>query len=584
MNLRAYWRFVVVAYQFLPLIIAYTRDKRRFLLFGGSREVSSEQRRKRAASLLNSLLTLGPTFIKLGQLLSTRPDILPPEYIDEFSKLQDSVPPAPWEEARVVLEEDLGPVADRFAEFDTDAISGASLGQVYYAEIDGQPVAVKIRRPGVKDLVDSDLKVVRWSIPLLIRFVGDAQAFSLETLADEFDRTIRQEMDYSREARMLTEIKGNFRDNGDIRIPDVIGTHSTGRVLTMEYVPGTKISNVEELDTQRLDRTELAETLQRAYLDMIVEDGVFHADPHPGNLAVQDDGTLVFYDFGMSGYVDPFIQDKIVDFYTAIAAQDIDAILDTLIEMGTLSPEADREVMADVMELAIADARGEDVEQYRVQQIVQQVEDTIYEFPLRLPSNLALVLRVATVVEGVCVTLDPDFDFISVATDYLNQEGYIEAGVRDFIEDRFNEGRDAVESTVRIPPKIEDALDRVEREDLHVRADIEDSEQVIERLGRRLVLGLALAAGGISTAMLYSFQPGGTVAIAIAGGLTALVGFLLYRSFRKRRGIRATPQFTRQSMREQEQQREQDGASGALGFGDAAVDTGDDGANGDGGR
>jgi predicted unusual protein kinase regulating ubiquinone biosynthesis (AarF/ABC1/UbiB family) len=584
-NLRAYWRFVIVTYQFLPLIIAYARDKRRFLLFGRSRDVSPEQRRKRASSLLGSLLTLGPTFIKLGQLLSTRPDILPPEYIEEFSKLQDSVPPARWEEARVVLEEDLGPVGERFDEFDTDAISGASLGQVYYAEVNGDPVAVKVRRPGVKDLVEADLKVVRWSIPLLIRFVGDAQAFSLETLADEFDRTIRQEMDYNREARMLKEIKGNFRDNTDIRIPDVIGTHSTGRVLTMEYVPGTKISNVDELDTQRLDRTKLAETLQRAYLDMIIEDGVFHADPHPGNLAVQDDGTLVFYDFGMSGYVDPFIQNKIVDFYTAVAAQDIDAILDTLIEMGTLSPEADREVMSDVMELAIADARGEDVEQYRVQQIVQQVEDTIYEFPLRLPSNLALVLRVATVVEGVCVTLDPDFDFISVATEYLNQEGYIEAGVRDFVEDRVNEGRDAVESTVRIPPKIENALDRVEREDFHIRADIEDSEQVLQRLAKRLVLGLALAAGSISTAMLYSFQRSETVAIAVAGTLTALVGILVYWSFRKRRGIRAKPQFTRQNMRQQEQERDQEaGASGAFGIGDAVVEGGGDETDGDGGR
>ena len=569
MNLRAYWRFIIVAYQFLPLIVAYARDRRRFILFGRSRDVSAEQRRRRAASLLDSLLTLGPTFIKLGQLLSTRPDILPPEYIDEFAKLQDSVPPASWDEARVVLEEELGPVGDRFTEFDTDAISGASLGQVYYAEIDGQQVAVKVRRPGVKELVEADLKVIRWSLPLLIRFIGEAQAFSLETLADEFERTIRQEMDYNREARMLNEIKTNFQQDDDIRIPAVVGTHSTGRVLTMEYVPGTKISNVEQLDTQRLDRSNLAETLQRAYLKMIIDDGVFHADPHPGNLAVQDDGTLVFYDFGMSGYVDPFIQNKIVDFYTAVAAQDIDAILDALIEMGTLSPEADRQVMGEVMELAIADARGEDVEQYRVQQIVQQVEDTIYEFPLRLPSNLALVLRVATVVEGVCVTLDPDFDFISVATQYLREQGYIEEGVRDFVEDRVQEGRDAVESSVRIPPKIESALDRVDREDFHIRADIEDSERNLERLARRLVLGLALAAGGISTAMLYSFRPAQPVAIAIAGSLTLVVGFLLFRSFRKRRGIRAQPQFTRQNLREMEGGDE--GASGTLGFGDAAV-------------
>jgi predicted unusual protein kinase regulating ubiquinone biosynthesis (AarF/ABC1/UbiB family) len=570
-NLRAYWRFVVVVRQFLPLLVAYARDRRRFVVFGGSRQVSPEQRRKRAASLLDSLLTLGPTFIKLGQLLSTRPDILPPEYIDEFTKLQDSVPPADWAEAKVVLEEELGPVEDRFAEFDTDAISGASLGQVYSGRIDSQRVAVKVRRPGVEDLVEADLRVIRWSLPVLMYFVGEARSFSLETLADEFAKTIRQEMDYNREGRMLTEIKGNFQANEDIRIPEVIETHSTGRVLTMEYVPGTKISDVEKLDARNLDRSRLAETLQRTYLKMIIGDGIFHADPHPGNLAVQDDGTLVFYDFGMSGYVDPFVQDRIVDFYAAVASQDIDAILDTLVEMGTLSPEADRQVMGDVMELAIADARGEDIEQYRVQQIIQQVEDTIYEFPLRLPSNLALVLRVATVVEGVCVTLDPDFDFISVATEFLREEGYIEEGVRDFVEDRVTEVREATESVVRVPPKLESALDRIEREDLHVRADIEDSDGLLDQLAARIVLGMALAAGAVSTAFLYAFST--VEATAVAGGATLVVVALLYRSFRERSGIRAQPQFTRQNLRER--RGDEGDAGGALGFGDAAVGEGE---------
>jgi predicted unusual protein kinase regulating ubiquinone biosynthesis (AarF/ABC1/UbiB family) len=575
-NLRAYWRFVVVAWQFLPLILSYARDRRRFILFGGSRQVSPETRRKRAASLLDSMLTLGPTFIKLGQLLSTRPDILPPEYIEEFSKLQDSVPPADWADAREVVEAELGPVEEEFAAFDTEAISGASLGQVYFASIDGQDVAVKVRRPGVEGLVEADLRVIRWSLPLLIRFVNDAQSFSLETLADEFAKTIRQEMDYEREARMLKEIRHEFADDDRIRIPGVVDSHSTGRVLTMEYVPGTKISDVDELDELEVDRSELAETLQRAYLKMIIEDGVFHADPHPGNLAVQDDGTLVFYDFGMSGYVDPFVQDKIVDFYAAVAAQDIDAILDTLIEMGTLSPEADRQVMGDVMELAIADARGDEIEQYRVQQIVQQVEDTIYEFPLRLPSNLALVLRVATVVEGVCVTLDPDFDFISVATSYLRERGYIEEGVRDFIEDRATEVQDAVKSSVRVPPKLESVLDRVEREDLHVRADVEDSDGHLRRLTARLIFGMALSAGAVSTAILYAFAS--LEATAVAGVATAGVGFLLYRSFRKRRGIRAQPQFTRQSMRQRDAESEAGagGAGGALGFGEAVATDADE--------
>ncbi|WP_018257685.1 AarF/UbiB family protein [Halomicrobium katesii] len=550
MNLRAYWRFVVVVRHFLPLGLSYARDRNRFLLFGRSRDVNPEQRRRRAGRLLDSLLTLGPTFIKLGQLLSTRPDVLPPEYIDEFAQLQDRVPPAPWDEARTVLEDELGPVDEAFDDFEDEAISGASLGQVYRAEVDGDAVAVKIRRPGIEDLVEADLRAIRWSLPILMYFVGETRSFSLETLADEFSKTIREEMDYGREAEMLTEIRGNFADNDRIRIPGVVETHSTNRVLTMEYLPGTKINDVEELDELSVDRTRLAETLQRSYLQMIIDDGVFHADPHPGNLAVQSDGTLVFYDFGMSGRVDPFVQDRIVDFYAAVASQDIDAILDALIEMGTLSPEADRQVMGEVMELAIADARGEDLEQYRVQQIIQQVEDTIYEFPLRLPANLALVLRVATVVEGVCVTLDPDFDFITVATEYLREEGHIAAGAKQYAQDRADEVRDAAESMVRVPPKLESALDRIEREDLHVRADIEDSDGVLERMTRRLILGMILASGTLSTALLYTAST--DEATAVAGVGTLAVAGVTYLSFRRSKGLRATPQFTRQSMRQRE--------------------------------
>jgi predicted unusual protein kinase regulating ubiquinone biosynthesis (AarF/ABC1/UbiB family) len=563
---RSYWRFLVVIWHLLPLILAYARDRRRFLLFGGTRDVSAEQRRKRARSLLNSLVTLGPTFVKLGQLLSTRPDVLPPEYIAEFSKLQDRVPPADWKEAKVVVEEELGAVDEQFEDFNTSAISGASLGQVYKASIDGEPVAVKVRRPGVEKLVAADLRVIRWSLPLLMYFVDDARSFSLETLADEFDKRIRQEMDYEREASMLREIRANFEHTDGIRMPHVIESHSTRRVLTMEYVGGTKITDTEALAGKNIDLTELADRLQRTYLQMIVEDGVFHGDPHPGNLAVADDGTLIFYDFGMSGYVDPFIQDKIVAFYTAIARRDIEAILDTLIEIGTLSPDADREVMGEIMELAIADLSGEDIEQYRVQQIVQQVEDTIYEFPLRLPANLALVLRVATVVEGVCVTLDADFDFIAVATDFLRTEGYVEEGIREYIGDRRDEIRDAAGASVRVPPKLESVLDRMDRDDLQVDATIRDSDKHFRRLGKRLVLGMLFAAGIVSTTMLFVLST--PLATAVGGGVTVFVGILLYRSFQSGIGIYTEPQFTRQRMRERES--EESGA--AIGFGDELIE------------
>ena len=550
MNIRAYWRFVVVLWQFLPLVIAYARDRRRFILFGGSREVSSAQRRERAVMLLESLLTLGPTFIKLGQLLSTRPDSLPPEYLSEFSRLQDDVPPADWPDARAVIESEIGPIDETFDDFDTDPISGASLGQVYVARLDDEPVAVKVRRPGVQSQVEADLRVVKWSVPILMRFVDESRSFSLETLADEFNKTIREEMDYEREADMLTEIKRNFADNDDIRIPDIEEEYSTRQVLTMEYVSGTKISDLDRLDELGLDRSDLARRLQRTYLQMIIEDGVFHADPHPGNLAVKDDGTLVFYDFGMSGYVDPFVQDRIVDFYGAIARRDIDAILDALIEMGTLSPETDRQLMAEVAELAIQDASGEDVDQYRVQQIVQQLEDTIYEFPLRLPSNLALVLRVATVVEGVCVTLDPEFDFISVATSYLGDQGYIEEGVREYISDRGDELQESASAIVRVPPKLESVLNRIERDSLRVTAEVSDDRDYFDRLARRVVLGLFITAGTISSTLLYVFDEGlGSFIFAVASVALALI---LYRSFSKSQTVGGSPQFTRQRMRQRE--------------------------------
>jgi predicted unusual protein kinase regulating ubiquinone biosynthesis (AarF/ABC1/UbiB family) len=492
-------------------------------------------------------LKLGPTFIKLGQLLSTRPDVLPPAYIDVLSSLQDDVPAADWADAKQVLEAEVGPVDDAFAEFDTDPISGASLGQVYKATVNGDDVAVKVRRPGVEDLVEADLRVIRWSLPILLYFVGDAQAFSLENLADEFAKTIREEMDYEREARMLAEIKSNFAESDEIRIPAVVDSHSGPRVLTMEYLPGTKINDVDALDEKGIDRERVAETLQNAYLQMIIDDGVFHADPHPGNLAVLDDGAIVFYDFGMSGRVNEFVQDKIVEFYVAVANQDIDAILDSLIAIGTLSPEANRDVMGDVMELAIADARGEDIEQYRVQQIIGQIEDSIYEFPFRLPPNLALVLRVATVVEGVCVTLDPRFDFIETATTYLTEQGYREETVRQYLSDAGDQFQSAAQSLVRVPPKLEDTLDTAQRGNLTVQVELGDDKGVIDKLARRLVSGLVFGFSLLSTAYLYA---GGDYYATAVSGVIGLAGaFFLWRSFRSKKGIRASPQFTRQEMK-----------------------------------
>lgn len=479
--------------------------------------------------------------------------MVPPEYIDVLASLQDEVPPADWPEAKEVLEDELGPVEETFEEFDTDAISGASLGQVYRAVHEGKQVAVKVRRPGIVPLVNADLRVIRWSLPVIVFLTDESSSFSLSNLAEEFSKTMREEMDYGRERAMLEEIDENFAGDEEIRIPDTHADASGDSVLTMEYLPGTKINDIEELDAKGIDRTELATRLQRIYLQMIIEDGVFHADPHPGNLAVDDEGAVIFYDFGMSGRVDPYVQEKIVEFYVAIAEKDTDAILDALVDMGTLSPEADREVMGRVMELAIQDARGEEIEQYRVQQIIEQVEGTIYEFPLRLPRNLALVLRVATVVEGVCVTLDPDFDFISVATDYLTEQGYREETVRRIADEAREQAEETAGSLVRVPGKLEGVLTGLEDESLTVNINVEDDNDVLRNLAKRLILGIFVAAGVLSAALIYAFGQDWRVSAGILA-VTAPIVVTLWRSFRrKQQSIRATPQFTRQSMREREQ-------------------------------
>ncbi|MFP4591133.1 MAG: ABC1 kinase family protein [Halobacteriales archaeon] len=545
---RASWRSLKVFWIFLPFTVAYLRDRRRYVLFGSGRRVSAERQRRRATRLLETLIDLGPTFIKLGQLLSTRPDVLPPVYLEVMGTLQDDVPPAPWSEAEAVIEDELGPVDEHFEAFDTDPISGASLGQVYRATVEDEPVAVKVRRPGVESLVEADLVVIRWILRIALPFVDDARAFSIRNLADEFGRTIREEMDYHHERAMLEEIRGNFVDRPSVRMPRVVDTHSGERVLTMEYVEGTKVTDVEGLRARAIDRTAVAERLELAYFRMIVEDGVFHADPHPGNIAVQDDGTIVFYDFGITGRVPPFVQGKIVDFYVGIVNDDIDAILDTLVEVGTLSPDADRRVMGEILEIAIEDARGRTVEQYRIQQIVRQIEESIYEFPLRLPANLALILRVATVVEGVCVTLNPEYDFIAVASNYLREQGYIEESVRQFLGDARGDLTQAARSSVAIPPKLEDALDRVEHGDFRVEANLVDENRLLDRLARRVVLGLLASAAVVSGAILLAADEAVASAIAIAGAL-GIVLVLWHSLRRRRRGIRARPQFTRQEMR-----------------------------------
>ena len=561
-RLRALWRLLVVVKTFVPLAVRWWRDRRRFLLFGSGRDVSDEQSYERAEYLLSAFVSLGPTFIKLGQLLSTRPDVLPQAYVDVLSRLQDRVPPDPWEEIEPVLDDEIGEVDAVFESFDREPISGASLGQVYTARLDGGRVAVKVLRPGIRRRVEADIRVLSVLVPVLVRFTSPSQQFTLENITDEFATSIRREMDYELEAQTLRQIAENFADDPKIRLPDVESKHSTDRVLVMEYVEGIKITDLEALDRRGIDRPALVERLENAYMQMIVEHGVFHADPHPGNLAVKEDGTIVFYDFGMAGRLSDRTREQLFEFYVAVAEDDVDRMIDAFVAMGALDPDADRQLIADGFELVLDSFRGEDISQYRVAELLEQFQGTMQEMPIRLPQDLALVVRVSSVLEGVCRTLDPDFDFINVVKEYVADQA-TETETADRVREEVRSRVVEFERSVRrVPAQLDAALDRAERDTLRTSMDIESEDGVFSRLARQVVFGSATAAAVVATAGLYGVGSGSWTVVAAGGAV--LLGVLTKRSFRTtgpRRDVQAGTTMAQRSLQGRRQHKSEQGRS-----------------------
>jgi predicted unusual protein kinase regulating ubiquinone biosynthesis (AarF/ABC1/UbiB family) len=347
---------------------------------------------------------------------------------------------------------------------------------------------------------------------------------------------------------MLRTVRENFADEPRVRIPRALSAYSTERVLTMEYVDGTKIDDVAAIDAMGLDREALVRRLEETYIDMIIDHGLFQADPHPGNIAVQSDGTLVFYDFGVTGRLDAYTQEKLFDFYLAVASEDVEAVIDAFIELEALDPSVDRAWMRDVFALVFESLRGGEVEVYEVREIVAEFQGTLYEFPLRLPQNLALIVRVSTVLEGVCRTLDEDFDFIAVVSDYVSDQGRSEENVQAFLDRLREDAGGALRGIVRSPVGVDDVLTDLEAETVTVEVDLTERNASLDRLASRVVWGLLFAAGALSTTVLVAFSD--ILAAQVTAVATVFVGVFFARAMRRgRRGLEIKPSFTRQNMR-----------------------------------
>lgn len=420
-------------------MVTYLRDRRKYIIRMNRRNVTDKMRRERAKSIKQAMISLGPTFIKLGQILSVRPDLLPHPYVDVLSTLQDDVPSSDFEDIEAIIESELnGEIDELYDSFERNAMSGASLGQVHKATVNNTDVAVKIRRPGVQKLVEADISALRSLKPIISRFVGQSRQFSMQTILDEFSNTVREEMDYTVERNNLKTIRSNFQGDRRVIVPRPFQSRSTDKVLTMEYIDGIKINDKETLKNHNINLEDLSHRLQEIYFDMIIEDGIFHADPHPGNISVKPNGTIVLYDFGMVGEITEEQQSKIIEFYVAVARDNIEDALDAMIDLDILSENVDRDILSEGLKITIKNARGQSVDQRRINQLIADAQDNLYEYPFRIPPNFALLLRVSTVASGICYDLNPEIDFIGEVTDILKREGYIRNSVEQYLSDKIS--------------------------------------------------------------------------------------------------------------------------------------------------
>lgn len=389
-----------------------------------ARTVGRRPRMSGPVRLRRLLESLGTAYMKLGQVLSTRPDLVSPAYETELARLQDAAPPVPWPAVEAALARALGgPPAARFAQIDRAPLASASIGQVHGARLaDGTPVVVKVRRPGVVDQVEIDLRLLRLGARIAAR-VPVIKHFDPVGLAAEFSETLRAELDYRREGENAERLAALLGASPWVRVPNVVWDRTTEDVLTESRIEGTKIDDVAALERSGVDRAAVAERFARAYLDMVFVHRFFHADPHPGNVFVDANGVIGFVDFGMVGTVDDTTGRGLARVLVALALGDAAQLADAMVALGVAGHVEDRAGLeADLADLL---ARYGDVplEELGFRRVVGDVFAVVRRRDLRLPSNIALLLKTVMMCEGVAAQLDPRFRLVPVLIPYAARLG-----------------------------------------------------------------------------------------------------------------------------------------------------------------
>ena len=462
-----------------------------------------------------ALEELGATFIKLGQILSTRADLLPPEYQAELAKLQDAAPPVPWEVIEETLGMELGqPIAACFAAFDPAPLAAASIGQAHAATLpDGTEVVVKVRRPGVVEQVEEDLTILQHLAAAASRRWELADQYDLVDLAEEFAETLRAELDYIREGHSAERFAANFAGDAAVHVPRIFWETTTARVLTLERIRGMKVDDLAALDAAGIDRAALARRAARIVLKMVFEDGFFHADPHPGNFFIEPDGRIGVIDFGMVGIVDARSQEQLTRVVLAVMSADTDQLVDAMLDLGVVRGRLDRAGLRRDLEQLFTRYSGRALGEIAIGPLLESALAVVRRHHLQLPPNLALLLKTMIMNEGMGVRLDPDFRLPTVLAPYAERLILQQLAPPRLARRLSQASMDVARLGVELPQQMRRILGDLERGDLAVRVRPEDVEPLMrrfEQLANRIVLGILAAAfiAGLAVLLAIYHPPG----------------------------------------------------------------------------
>ena len=414
-------RVIQILLRLLPLLVSFRRDQQRWLFFGPQTMRTRTFHERRAERMVTTLASLGPTFVKLAQLFAGRADIIPEPYVSAIGTLTDRVPGVPAERIRASLIESYGaPPETVFEFFDVKPLAAASLGQVHRARVDGREVVVKVLRPGVEKLVEGDIRAARHILDLLASRLNPPHVAGLRTVLDEFEKRVADEMDFRQEARYAQQVRKNFAASPNIRVPEVIDAYTRQRALVLEFIDGRRVDQLGDWITSgRVQTDDVLRAVMELYVQMMMVDGLFHADPHPGNVFVDTQGRLTLLDFGMVVEVPVETRRTLVQTVFASIRGDVEKVVDGFYALGLIEPGADR---ATIMTLAaqlieLANERttaGERIE--RLTRLADDVMATLYDFPVLLPGDMVYFARTAALIEGLGVRYDTRFNAIRFAT------------------------------------------------------------------------------------------------------------------------------------------------------------------------